>query len=752
MKPAFTASLIALSLLSGCSGGGSHPNRITAIAISPASATIAVGQKQQLNGTATTNGGQQVTSDNSAASWTSSNTSVAAVDQSGLVLAIAVGNATITATVQTGGGPVSGTATLTVTAAALVSIAVTPSSPSAAAGATQQFTATGTFTDNSQHDLGSAAWTSSNTTVATIDSNGLAMALAPGSTIITAASNGISGSVTLTVASASPTLVSVAVTPANPTLTSGAMQQFTATGTYSDNSQQALSSATWSSSNTNVATINGSGVATAIAAGVTTISAATNGVSGSSTLTVAAPQVNISNVTVHTDSPDPQFATIHTSDGTLINIWGAKDSNGLPTAVRTIQVQGSNGKSATFNFDTNGNLVQWSSGSGTVFSLDWQSSTVANFVAYTAGGTAIAGPTQISFPTATATAARRVIATTPKSEGMETTPKPEVLDPVASNTFEVQVKRCGRPVVDASVELSVKGSLLPLPQFVDAPLPSDGTYEMNVPVLIPTSAVASATDLCDYTASVLAPITKAQNIIAVGCFAATSATVIASDLAVGPAAGEIDTECVADLDLMYEVSAVDDVVDPDQPSLLQTFCSQGIPSIVHATNSSNVQIAVTASVPGNPAQTVGPITYSGTGPFPGSGPEPPIVMNFDQGGVCDIAGQWNGSWNRRHKDGTLHLSDLSADVTDTSTPNSYDVDLAVTDSSGITNYSFSGDQTSETDLGFTFGFGPATIDGVSGDAVGFLTPDGKAMSGYYVGLAPGAAGGWSLIKSAATGP
>ena len=57
-----------------------------------------------------------------------------------------------------------------------------------------------------------------------------------------------------------PTLTSIAVTPANPSILIGASQQFTATGTYSDGSTQNLTSqATWTSSNTGVATINASG-------------------------------------------------------------------------------------------------------------------------------------------------------------------------------------------------------------------------------------------------------------------------------------------------------------------------------------------------------------------------------------------------------------------------------------------------------------------------------------------------------------
>lgn len=82
-------------------------------------------------------------------------------------------------------------------------------------------------------------------------------------------------------------------------------------------------------------------------------------------------------------------------------------------------------------------------------------------------------------------------------------------------------------------------------------------------------------------------------------------------------------------------------------------------------------------------------------------------------------------------------------ITDTLTPDAYDIDLSVTDSKGTTGATFPGVATSETDLGYTFGFGPVVIDGVTGTAAGYLTPDGKAMSGSFT--APGAAG-WSMSK------
>ena len=83
------------------------------------------------------------------------------------------------------------------------------------------------------------------------------------------------------------TLTSIAVTPANPTVLAGATQQFTATGTYSDGSKQNLTSlAAWGSSSTAVATVNASGLATAVSAGTTTLSAALTGISGRSSLVV----------------------------------------------------------------------------------------------------------------------------------------------------------------------------------------------------------------------------------------------------------------------------------------------------------------------------------------------------------------------------------------------------------------------------------------------------------------------------------
>ena len=100
---------------------------------------------------------------------------------------------------------------------------------------------------------------------------------------------------------ARPTIASLNVFPANPSAVTEKGQQFTATGNYSDGSQQDLTkTASWTSSNTSVSTIDASGMATTIQTGSTTISATFGSVSGSTTLTVVAPPPSITSLTPNT--------------------------------------------------------------------------------------------------------------------------------------------------------------------------------------------------------------------------------------------------------------------------------------------------------------------------------------------------------------------------------------------------------------------------------------------------------------------
>jgi hypothetical protein len=168
----------------------------------------------------------------------------------------------------------------------LSSINVTPSSPSVVVNGTQQFTAIGVNDDGSTKTLNSVTWASDTPATATIYTNGLAKAVAAGTSKITATSGSISGSTTMTVTTSA--LQSIAVTASGSQIMSGGTLQFTAKATYQDGSTKDItSSATWVSSNTGVATISTSGLASGVATGTTNITAALGNVTSQGfTLTV----------------------------------------------------------------------------------------------------------------------------------------------------------------------------------------------------------------------------------------------------------------------------------------------------------------------------------------------------------------------------------------------------------------------------------------------------------------------------------
>ena len=219
----------------------------------------------------------------------------------------------------------------------LLSITVLPAATNVLLGTTQQFQAVGNYNDGTTKDLtGTATWSSSVPSVATISNNagskGLATALQPGTTTISA-KQGITGSTTATVV---PVLVSISVTPANPEVPAGTAQQFTATGNYNDGSQKDLTStATWTSSNPVVASVSTAGLAATATPGQTTISAALGSISGSAQLQVdpaalASISVTPALVFVGVGSNRQYTATGTFTDGTAKNmtssvIWTTSD-------------------------------------------------------------------------------------------------------------------------------------------------------------------------------------------------------------------------------------------------------------------------------------------------------------------------------------------------------------------------------------------------------------------------------------------
>jgi len=173
----------------------SNPPVLTTITVSPSTATLLVGATQVFTSAPKDQNGNPM---NVAITWTSSNTTVGNVDARGTFTASAEG----TTTIKAENGTVNGIATVTVSTSTsppvLTTITVSPSSANVMVGKNQSFIAQ-TLDQFNQMINAIVQWTSSNSTVGTIDNNGKFTALSKGTTTITASNGSVNGYATVTV-------------------------------------------------------------------------------------------------------------------------------------------------------------------------------------------------------------------------------------------------------------------------------------------------------------------------------------------------------------------------------------------------------------------------------------------------------------------------------------------------------------------------------------------------------------------------
>ena len=206
--------------------------------------------------------------------WSSSDPSIASVDQYGNVAGKKPGQAVITAKLPLSGVPAS--CTVTVQGKAVTSIILSQTSASLQCGKTLTLT----YTTGSQYDDKTVTWSSSSDAVASVE-NGVVTAKTPGVAIITCrAASGVSASCTVTVTqpSASLTLDRDALT-----MELGTTQRLTAT-MLPENTTDIIQ---WSSTNSSVVSVDGSGTLTAKGVGQAAVYAYTaSGLKASCSVTV----------------------------------------------------------------------------------------------------------------------------------------------------------------------------------------------------------------------------------------------------------------------------------------------------------------------------------------------------------------------------------------------------------------------------------------------------------------------------------
>jgi len=273
---------------------------LSSLSISPGSATLAINSSQQLSVTG-------IYSDNSTesvdgqVSWSSANNATASVSNAGVVTANAAGTVDITATL----GAISSNIAVTVSQATLQSISVSAAVSQVAAGLSAQFSAAGLYSDGTQQNLSDqVVWSVSDLSKATIDAaTGLLTGQQAGSLTVTAAKEGLSGSLAFTISPAS--LESLQVTPPGLSLAKGTSQGVTVTAIFSDDSNQDVSDqVSWASTADSLVIVSGSSLVEALDQGSATLTASLAGVDVNLAVTVTSAElVSLSLTPVNTTVP-----------------------------------------------------------------------------------------------------------------------------------------------------------------------------------------------------------------------------------------------------------------------------------------------------------------------------------------------------------------------------------------------------------------------------------------------------------------
>ncbi|WP_411280099.1 Ig-like domain-containing protein [Gemmatimonas sp.] len=296
------------------------PLAVASVQLSTVELRLTTGQRVQLSASARDASGAPLSG--RVITWTVGDASIAVVDSTGAVTALAPGGTTVTATSE---GRTAAAAVF-VTSIPVASIGVTPSSTSIVEGQTTQLRAEARSAAGVVLTGRTITWTSANATVASVSSSGLVTGVSTGTTTITASSEGRSATAAIVI-TARP-VNGIVVSPSQLSLIAG--QSFSLSVQITDAVGNLLSGrpVTYRSDNTGVAQVTTSGAVTAVAPGSTTITVASEG--RSATVSVVVSAVPIADIRV-----TPSQSTLTVGGDTLLTA-SARDASGATLSGRTI--------------------------------------------------------------------------------------------------------------------------------------------------------------------------------------------------------------------------------------------------------------------------------------------------------------------------------------------------------------------------------------------------------------------------------
>jgi TolB protein len=274
-------SFFAIALMSATLLGCLEPFEpvVVSVMVMPAEVQfVSVGETALLTAVARDMDGEEIP--DKTFTWSSSDYSTVMVDSEGLVTALGNGSATVVATCD----GVTGSAAITVEVRVAMMDVVPYTSTLSALGDSVHLTATARDAYGNPVVGGTVIWSSSDATVATVDFVGVVRAVGNGTVIITAASDGVLGDASVTVAQ-QPAVITV--TPASATIpVIGDTLTLSAVAFDARSYAIAAVAFNWSSSNEGVAIVGSSGLVTGVAKGSVLITAAIGDVHGTALVTV----------------------------------------------------------------------------------------------------------------------------------------------------------------------------------------------------------------------------------------------------------------------------------------------------------------------------------------------------------------------------------------------------------------------------------------------------------------------------------
>lgn len=274
------------------------------VRVMPEAGTLRIGESTQFEATLYDAAGREM--NGYPIVWTSSEPSRVPVSSAGVVTAIAVGTGTITATSE----GLSATAVVRVSAMPVASVSVVPSSVTLAVGGSGRMVAQVLGVGGAQLNDRIVTWGSDRPGTASVSPDGSVIAIAEGSALITATSEGRSGAAHVLVTRAP--VASLTVAPALLSLTGGGTSRIIATPRGADGVPLGNRFITWMAGGPSVATVDATGLVTALAPGTALVVASVEGQSATTAVTVLPVRVAALRLTPSTATlPIGQFVQLN---------------------------------------------------------------------------------------------------------------------------------------------------------------------------------------------------------------------------------------------------------------------------------------------------------------------------------------------------------------------------------------------------------------------------------------------------------